>query len=152
MGLAVPPPSVGRHVSKERMMAIRALVLTVCAAGFGLWMMGPAKQAAVDPIVSASIRPADKDYTVSNMENGTACIITRGKPISSHSRTIKPGKDCEAVWPRLSDATNWTQNDDSTVVLTDSSGSEILTLGLGDGVDFESLEPANAILAFNSVN
>jgi hypothetical protein len=133
-------------------MAIRVLVLTVCAAGFGLWMMGPARQPAADPIVSASIKTGDQDYTVSNMENGTACIITRGKRLGGHSLSIRPGSDCEAVWPRLSEARNWTQNEDSTVVLSDASGSAILTLGLGDGVDFEALEPSNAVLAFNAVN
>lgn len=133
-------------------MAIRALVLTVCAAGFGLWMIGPAEEPSLDPVVSASVKKGDQDYTVSNMENGSACLVTRGTPLTGHSRAVKPGKDCESVWPGLSEARNWTQNDDHTVVLTDSSGSEILTLGLGDGVDFESLEPANAVLAFNSIN
>jgi hypothetical protein len=52
----------------------------------------------------------------------------------------------------LAEARNWTQNDDQTVTLTDASGTAILTLGLGDGVDFETLEPTNAVLAFNSVN
>jgi hypothetical protein len=134
------------------MMAIRALVLTVCAAGFGLWLMGPVKEPAADPIVSASIRTGDQDYTVSNMENGAACLITRGQHTGGHSRTIKPGSDCEAVWPGLAEARNWTQNDDNTVVLSDASGAAILTLGLGDGVDFEAVEPANAVLAFNAVN
>jgi len=133
-------------------MVIRTLVLTVCAAGFGLWMLGPAKEPAIDPIISASVKSGDQDYTVSNMENGTACLVTRGRRVSGHSRIIKPGRDCEAVWPRLTEARNWTQNDDNTVVLTDAGGAAILTLGLGDGVDFESLEPANAILAFNSIN
>lgn len=133
-------------------MAIRALVLTVCAAGFGLWMLGPAKQPAADPIISASVRTGDQDYTVSNMENGTACLITRGKTVSHRSREIKPGSDCEAVWPGLAKARNWTQNEDGTVVLTDNGGDQILTLGMGDGVDFESLEPTNAVLAFNALN
>jgi hypothetical protein len=133
-------------------MIIRTLVLTVCAAGFGLWMMGPAKEPVTDPIVSASVKTGEQDYTVSNMENGSACLVTRGSRLSPHSRAIKPGKDCEAVWPGLAEARNWTQNDDGTVALTDGSGQAILTLGLGDGVDFESLDPANAVLAFNSVN
>lgn len=133
-------------------MVIRTLVLTVCAAGFGLWMMGPAKEPAIDPIISASVKTGDQDYTVSNMENGTACLITRGSRLSPHSRAIAPGEDCESVWPGLAQARNWTQNDDGTVALTDAGGTAILTLGLGDGVDFESLEPANAVLAFNSVN
>ena len=133
-------------------MVIRTLVLTVCAAGFGLWMLGPATEPAVDPIISASVKAGDQDYTVSNMENGTACLITRGKRISQRSREIKPGGDCQDVWPGLTAAQTWTQNDDGTVALTDSGGEAILTLGLGDGVDFESLEPANAVLAFNALH
>lgn len=133
-------------------MAIRALVLTVCAAGFGIWMLGPEKQDATDPIVSASAMFGGQDYTVSNMENGKACLITRGKSISQRSHDIAPGNDCDAVWPGLTGARNWTENDDGTVALTDVSGSAILTLGMGDGVDFESLEPANAVLAFNALN
>lgn len=133
-------------------MVIRTLVLTVCAAGLGLWLMGPAKEPKIDPIISASVKTGEQDYTVSNMENGTVCLITRGMRVGGHSRSITPGRDCEAVWPGLAHARNWTQNDDDTVTLTDSSGEAILTLGLGDGVDFESLEPANAVLALNSVH
>lgn len=133
-------------------MAIRALILTLCAGGFGLWMLGPAKDPAPDPLVTASVKGADQDYTVSNMENGTACLITRGSHVSGHSRGLKPGHDCETVWPGLAEARNWTQNDDNTVTLTDDSGRQILTIAQGDGVDFEALEPDNAVLAFNAVN
>ena len=56
------------------------------------------------------------------------------------------------VWPSLAQARNWTENGDGTVVLTDSRGEQLLTLGLGDGVDFESLEPSNAVLALTAVN
>jgi hypothetical protein len=133
-------------------MAIRTLVLTVCAAGFGLWMLGPAPEPQPDPVVSASVGPGLKDFTVSNMENGSACLITRGRTISHRSRQVMPGEDCEAVWPGLAQARNWTQNEDGTVALTNDGGDAILTLGLGDGVDFESLEPSNAVLAFNALN
>ena len=133
-------------------MAIRALVLTVCAAGFGLWILGPATPPATDPLVFASVKTGDQDYTVSNMENGTACLLTRGKKLSQRSRAMTPGKDCETVWPGLAEARNWTQNDDGTVALTNTGGEAILTLGMGDGVDFETLEPANAVLAFNALN
>lgn len=134
-------------------MGLRALILTLCVGGFGLWMLGPAKEPATDPTVTASIKPRDQDYTVSNMENGAACLLTRGDRISGHSRDVTPGRDCETVWPGLAEARNWTQNDDdNTVTLTDDSGKEILTLARGDGVDFEALEPDNAVLALNAVN
>jgi hypothetical protein len=133
-------------------MAIRALVLTVAAAGLGLWLMGPAEDHSIDPIISAALASGDQEYTVSNMENGTACLLTRGRQVSSRSSAIRPGSDCTDVWPGLAEARNWTRNDDGTVILSDNSGSQILTLSLGDGVDFETLEPANALLAFNALN
>jgi hypothetical protein len=138
---------------KERMMGIRVLAFTALVAGVGYFTLMPTQQPAIDAMVSASIKPEDQtDYTVSNMENGTACLIGSGKAVSSRSHQLNPGKDCDAVWPGLAKARNWTQNEDGTVVLTDSSGVQVLTLGLGDGVDFESLEPANAVLALNQVN
>jgi len=132
-------------------MAIRALVISLGFAGFGLWMLGPAKEPAPDPIISASVRTGDLDYTVSNIESGTACLVTRGARLGGQSRQVKAGPDCETVWPGLTQARNWTQNADDTVTLTDASGAAILTLGAGDGVDFEALEPQNAVLAFNAV-
>ena len=133
-------------------MPIRALVLTVGIAGFGLWMLGPAEDPTTDPIVAASVRTVSQDYTVSNMENGKACLITLGAPNSARSNEMKPGADCDAVWPGLAAARNWTRNDDGTVALTNDGGGEILTLGMGDGVDYESLEPSNAVLALNALN
>jgi len=133
-------------------MGMRALILTLCVGGFGLWMLGPAKEPAPDPVVTASVNKTNLDFTVSNMENGTACLLTRGNRQSGHSSDVKPGHDCETVWPGLGEVRNWTQNEDNTVTLTDDSGREVLTLAQGDGVDFEALQPDNAVLAFNAVN
>ncbi|MBL0371690.1 hypothetical protein JJB09_06590 [Rhizobium sp. KVB221] len=133
-------------------MKFRALGLAAIAAGFGYLILMPDDKAATDPVVSSSVnRSSEIEYTVSNMESGTACLIDQGRSVSARSHEIKPGKDCEAVWPGLAAARNWTQNDDGTVVLTNANGEAILTLGLGDGVDFEPLEPANAVLAINVV-
>lgn len=133
-------------------MGMRALILTLCVGGFGLWMLGPAKEPAPDPVVTASVNKTNLDFTVSNMENGTACLLTRGNRQSGHSSDVRPGHDCETVWPGLGEVRNWTQNADNTVTLTDDSGREVLTLAQGDGVDFEALQPDNAVLAFNAVN
>lgn len=132
-------------------MGIRLFVFGAIAAGLGTWLLMPASP--YDPIVSASITSADpSEYTVSNMESGTACLIRGGKAVSARSHKIEAGKDCDGVWPGLANASNWTQNDDDTVVMTDGSGDALLTLGRGDGVDFVSLEPSNAVLALNQVH
>jgi hypothetical protein len=130
------------------MMGFRLIAFGAIAAALGTWFLMPASP--YDPIVSASIKsPGQSEYTISNMERGTACLISGGKTVSARSHRIDASKDCDSVWPGLASARNWTQNEDGTVVLTDGSGSQLLTLGLGDGVDFVSLEPSNAVLALN---
>ena len=39
-----------------------------------------------------------------------------------------------------------------TIQLTDSSGEQILSLGLGDGVAYESLEPSDASIALTAAD
>ncbi|MDB5555307.1 MAG: hypothetical protein JWL86_5291 [Rhizobium sp.] len=136
-------------------MAIRMLIAGVAAIGGPLWWFSPTHQAtATDAIVTASVDRGigQEEFTVSNMENRTACLITKGMTTTPRSSTLTAGADCDAVWPGLVQVNNWTENDDGTVVLTDSRGEQVLTLAVGDGVDFESLEPSNAVLALTAVN
>lgn len=135
-------------------MAIRMLIAGVVAVGGPLWWFSPAHEAATDPIVTSSVHRGigQEDFTVSNMENRTACLITKGMSTTPRSSMLTAGADCSAVWPGLVQVSNWTENDDGTVVLTDSHGEQVLTLAIGDGVDFESLEPSNAVLALTAVN
>ena len=135
-------------------MAIRVLIAGVLAIGGPLLWFAPAHEAAQDPIVAASVHRGigQEEFTVSNMENRTACLITKGMTTTPRSSMLTTGADCDAVWPGLVQVSNWTENDDGTVVLTDSHGEQVLTLAVGDGVDFESLEPSNAALALTAIN
>lgn len=137
-----------------RIMAIRIMLISVAIMGGPLWWFSPAHDGQVDPIALSSITldTQRNEFTVSNMEARTACLITRGAPRSVRTSEVIADRDCRSVWPGLADAANWTQNDDGTVVLSNIRGEEIMLLGLGDGVDYESLEPANAVLALTSVN
>lgn len=135
-------------------MAIRMLMAGVAAIGGPLWWFSPAHEAtAIDPVVTASVPDnGQQEFTVSNMENRTACLIVRGITTTQRSSAVSAGEDCSGVWPGLIEARNWTDNGDGTVVLTDSRGEQVLTLVVGDGVDFQSLEPSNAVLALTAVN
>ncbi|MBB1249849.1 MULTISPECIES: hypothetical protein [unclassified Rhizobium] len=131
-----------------RMFAVTAAII---AAGY-VYLPAQEGAARIDPVTSASVaRPDNKEFTVSNMENGAVCIVTRGKLLSSRSRQVQASADCEQVWPGLATARNWTDNGDGTVALTNDGGEAILTLGFGDGVEYESLEPENAVLALNGI-
>lgn len=134
-------------------MAIRLLLAGVMAVGGPLWWFSPAHDVAPDPVRTASVARADgTEFTVSNMQSRTACIISRGKMTTHRSSGVIAGEDCAAVWPGLAEIRNWTDNGDGTIDLTNSRGEQVLTLGLGDGVAYESLEPADASIALTSVN
>lgn len=134
-------------------MSIRLLLAGVVAVGGPLWWFSPAQDIAPDPITTASVAPsANREFTVSNMENRTACIISLGVMTTHRSTGVVAGEDCATVWPGLAGIRNWTDNGDGTIDLTDSHGEQVLTLGLGDGVAYEALEPADASIALTSVD
>jgi len=134
-------------------MAIRALVAGVLAVGGPLWWFSPAHDVQADPVRTASIGThGEREFTVSNMQNRTACLLSRGDTTTHRSSGVIAGDDCAAVWPGLANVRNWTDNGDGTIDLTNDSGEQVLTLGLGDGVAYESLEPVDASIALTAIN
>lgn len=134
-------------------MAIRELLAGVLAVGGPLWWFSPAHDVAPDAVTTASIPAAvEQEFTVSNMQSRTACIISRGTATTRRSSGVIAGDDCTEVWPGLAAVRNWTDNGDGTIDLTDDRGETVLTLAVGDGVAYESLEPADASIALTAVN
>lgn len=134
-------------------MAIRELLAAVLAVGGPLWWFSPAHDVQPDPVTTASVSSTgEREFTVSNMQSRTACLVRRGTMTTQRSSGVIAGEDCLAVWPGLERVRNWTDNGDGTIQLTDSSGEPILSLGIGDGVAYESLEPADASIALTAAD
>lgn len=124
------------------------------AASLGLLGVAGLQAPAVDPVVSGSIpaHTAGHSYTVSNVVANTACLAERGSAISSRSARFSAGPDCEGVWPGLSGARTWTNNGDGTVVVANAQGEAILTVVDGDGLAYEAVEPADAMVTLISAD
>jgi hypothetical protein len=134
-------------------MAIRELLTGVLAVGGPLWWFSPAHDVPTDPMTTSAVpASAQHEFTVSNLANRSACLITRGAMTTARSSGVIAGDDCADVWPGLAAVRNWTDNGDGTIDLTDSQGAQVLTLGLGDGVAYESLEPSDASIALTAIN
>lgn len=134
-----------------KMLTIAALA---GAVSLGVWAFIGLDAPGVDPVISNSIpaRAAGHSYTVSNVVANTACLGERGTPISSRSARFTAGADCDAVWPGLSKARTWTNNGDGTVVVADAQGEAILTVTEGDGLAYEAVEPADAMVTMISAD
>lgn len=124
------------------------------ALSLGLWSVVGVETPAVDPLISNSIpaRAAGRSYTVSNVVASTACLAERGSRISSRSERFIASADCDAVWPRLSAARTWIDNGDGTIVVADAQGEAILTVVDGDGLAYEAVEPADAMVTMISAD
>ena len=129
---------------------MKTLTIAVLAGAAALGGLGFAslRGEGIDPMVSGSIPAADSahSYTISNVAAKTACLAERGKAISSRSALFTADKDCDSVWPGLSAARTWTNNGDGTIVVTDAQGEAILTVVDGDGLAYEAVEPADAMV------
>ena len=132
-------------------------LMIAAAAGtlsLGLWSVVGHETAAVDPMISNSIpvQAAGHSYTISNVVANTACLAERGSRISSRSERFTASEDCDVVWPGLSAARTWISNGDGTVVVADARGEAILTVVDGDGLAYEAVEPADAMVTMISAD
>lgn len=134
-------------------MGFRALGLTAIALVGGYIFLMPTSEPGIDRSTVASVKAADtRDFAISNLESRSACIVTLGRTLTARSREVSADKDCDTVLPGLMTARNWTQNEDGSVVVSGAGGEFILSLGPSDGVDYEALEPANAVLSVTATN
>ena len=129
-------------------MKTLTIAALAAAVSLGLWSMTGGNTPEIDPIVSNSVptTAAAHSYAISNVVAKTACLGERGAAISSRSARFTAGPDCDAVWPGLSGARTWTQNNDGTVAVLDAQGEAILTVFDGDGLAYEAVEPSDAMV------
>jgi hypothetical protein len=86
-------------------------------------------------------------FSVSNFTRKTVCLVERGAALTSRSRDFFAPPDCEQVWPGLSRASNWTQNEDGSVTISDAGGMPLLTLVRGERFSYEATDVPDADLA-----
>lgn len=138
----------------------------VSAAGLSFWAVQQASQPVkTDPIVLGTIPSGEVSssaistalqarsvsppaiFSVSNFTLRTVCLVERGAALTSRSRDFFAPPDCEQVWPGLTRARNWTQNEDGSVTISDPGGATVLTLVRGRHFSYEATDAPDADLA-----
>ncbi len=137
-------------------MRLSALIAMLGIGAVGLYFVPGPPEEEIDWMTSASIGPAvekgaDREYSVANLSGGSACIVKRGEAVTARSRSFEAGSDCDEVWSGLAEASNWAEQSDGSVILSDGSGRAILTLAPADGVAYETLDPPNASLTLTII-
>lgn len=149
-------------------VATVVLAAAISGAGLGFWTKPrPSDEMVADPIVLGTIpmsaghghsHPAIASlntsivsppaiFSVSNFTRKTVCLVERGATLTSRSRAFFAPPDCEQVWPGLTLATTWTQNEDGSVTISDTSGGTLLTLVRGRHFSYEVTDTVDADLA-----
>ena len=147
-------------------MATALVCAGVSAAGLSYWAMPrSADPVTADPLVlgtiptagaatsvpSASLKARSVSppaiFSVSNFTRKTVCLVERGAALTSRSRDFFAPPDCEQVLPGLTRASNWTQNEDGSVTISDAGGATVLTLVRGRHFSYEATDAADADLA-----
>ncbi len=142
------------------------LCACVSAVGIGFWAMPrQGVQEAADPIVLGTIPSAraisshvpsslrahtaspPAIFSVSNFTRKTVCLVERGAALTSRSRDFFAPPDCDQVWPGLARASNWTQNEDGSVSISDANGATLLTLVRSRHFSYEASDAPGADLA-----
>ncbi len=131
-------------------MKTSTMAVLAGVGSLGIWFATAQGEPGVDPIISHSVpaRATAHAYTISNIVTKTACLAERGQKLSGRSEIFVAGVDCDAVWPGLSAARTWINNGDGTMDVANAQGEAIITVTDGDGLAYEAVEPADALVTF----
>jgi hypothetical protein len=132
------------------MKLIIATAVAVAGAAASYLAPSPQQTAGVDPMKTAAIG-APSSYSVANIAEEKACVITRGKHASARTFAMNAEPGCDGVWPGLADARHWTENTDGSVALTDKAGKELLMIAPGDGIGYVAIDPPSATLTLSAI-
>lgn len=153
---------------KSSFVIVATALLCACisAVGISFWAVPrQVVQDVADPIVLGTIpsalamaRPVTPSmhvysasppaiFSVSNFTRKTVCLVERGAALTSRSRDFFAPPDCDEVWPGLARASNWTQNEDGSVSISDANGATLLTLVRGRHFSYEASDAPGADLA-----
>lgn len=90
--------------------------------------------------------PKIEVYRLGRAGRDKDCSIARGEQIDGRTAMLAVEERCGDLHAALIEAKRWRDLDDGTVVLATSEGEPIARFSPGDGIAYESFEPAAPIL------
>lgn len=102
-----------------------------------------AGNAAIGDANATRERPAA--FRLIDLRSGATCKITNPGPLDRAFASMLIGPDC-AGSRELSQVTKWRSDEDGSLEMADSEGRTVLRFMPGDGVLYESIYPANAMV------
>jgi hypothetical protein len=147
--------SILKKESAMRGVILAAVVSTFAVVG-GVAMVPGAPDVDENLIVSSITRDPARLVTgetlmVSNNETGDICLLERRPGNVVYGDIVVPASDCDAVWPGLGGAGKWIEGADGRIVLEGAMGVALMTLSAADGMAFEAIEPARAMITLSSL-
>ncbi len=113
-----------------------------------------AAAAGIDMETTASIGPRKDDqpraarvFKLASPEASTSCMITRGEELTPGYAPLNVNKGCDEIHPGLSNVKFWREREDGSIAFMDAENSAVAEFAFGDGVDYESYQPASALLS-----
>jgi hypothetical protein len=86
-------------------------------------------------------------YSVYRTGEEQSCLLIRDAGQLPGTASVETDPACAEVFKPLAQAAFWQEGEHGNVVLKDRDGNRIAELAPGDGLAFQSVEPASPILA-----
>lgn len=86
-------------------------------------------------------------FKLSSPEASTSCMVVKGQELSPGYANLKINPGCDEVYQGLSAAKFWRERADGSVAFMDAENAPVAEFSFGDGVDYESYQPASAMLS-----
>jgi hypothetical protein len=133
---------------------MKIFVPTVIAAAFTVGFI--AVKAERPPSISASFAaslplPGRAEGTAERYRlqapGDLSCFVAKGALARDGGHTLLAEPKCERLLPGLAQARHWLERQDGSITFSRDGQDELVTFAAGDGVAYESYQPASALIA-----
>jgi hypothetical protein len=131
-----------------------ALIATGLAFG-AIAATGKSPETATDPVFTRVARAnggeGGERYHLRSVDN-LSCEVARSAAAADGVYTMRAGSECDRLLPGLSAARFWRERDGGLIVLGRNLADDLISFAVADGIAYESVRPASALISMTAVD
>jgi hypothetical protein len=134
--------------SKVGVLKALTLLLSAGIAAGAFAVFGPEQAEQPKRIVpSTALEYPSTVYRIETAESADSCRIEKGAVVAEGKSFLHVDDDCKSIYPGISDAKFWVEDEDGAVSFTENGVDPIVTFSVADGAAYESFKPHAPMLS-----
>lgn len=140
---------VNQGLPHSKVGILKALTLLMSAgiAAGAFAVFGQVQEKPTSIVPKTTLEYPSTVYRIETAESADSCHIEKGAVVADGKSFLHVDDDCKSIYPGISDAKFWVEDEDGAVSFTENGVDPIVTFSVADGAAYESFKPHAPMLS-----